>query len=365
MDSQRFHRRLDFVVSLPRVFLLALVRYHWRFLEIGKRIFLTLRQRYLPDEAFENGLLNPDTPSERILESVSRSQMVAIQRRLNPREWDSVLYDKGIFYRVCMAAGLPVPELYALYYRDFAGWTSCGRSPLTVQEWKTFFLSECPADFVIKPSRGEYGCGIMSIRRENGEFVDHQGKQWDTEGLLRHLHDDRNFTSFVVQERLQNHSALAKLGRGEGVHSFRLVTYVDSLGRADVVAADVKFIVGSNVVSNLAHGLNGNLIADVDHRTGAVKGVFLVDTRNGGYQEVTCHPDSGASLMGLVLPQWEQIRAVAIAGALFFRPVRTVGWDIALSTRGPRIMEGNVAYDPSLTGYLSDYWAIDLKESPA
>ncbi len=67
----------------------------------------------------------------------------------------------------------------------------------------------------------------------------------------------------------------------------------------------------------------------------------------------------------MIVGKWKQIRAVAIAGALFFRPVRTVGWDIALSTRGPRIMEGNVAYDPSLTGYLSDYWAIDLKESPA
>ncbi len=363
MDTQRLHRRFDIVVSAPRVFLRALARYDWRFLEIGRRFMLALRQRYLPEEAFEVGLLNPSTPLETTKTFVSRSEMVSIQRRLNPQAWEPVLSDKGIFYRMCLSAGIPVPELYALFFVDVAGWTASGKSPQKSDEWEEFFLKECPSEFLVKPSQAAYGSGIMIVSRRDGRFFNHGGESWDARGFVGRLRGDARYSLFVIQEKLHNHSSLAHLGCGEGVHSFRVVTYVSSQGCAEVVAADMKLIVGDNVISNLDHGLHGNLIADIDRENGSFKTALVMDARMGGYRSVTHHPDSGVNLENFLIPCWSDITALALRAAKFFRPVRTVGWDIALSTRGPCIMEGNIWYDPSLTGYVSDYWAVGYKTS--
>jgi len=361
MIGSTLHRRLGIVIHLPRVFLHALVQYHWDFLGIGKRMVRAFRHRYLPHEAFEIGLLNPNTPLDNVKGTVSRSEMVQIQQRLNPQEWESVLQDKGIFSRICLAAGLPVPALYGLFFQKNAGWTVRGKVPQNSTEWEEFFLRECPEEFVVKPCRGAYGSGIVVVTRHENRFESHDGQSWDAPGLVGKLMGDKEYTSFVIQERLHNHPSLAAMGGG-GVHSFRLVTYVDSGGFAKVVAADMKLIVGRSVVSNLAHGLHGNLIADIERTTGRLKKALIMDVEQGGYREVACHPDSGIALEGFQIPGWEKIVKVAVDAAGFFLPVRTVGWDIALSENGPRILEGNIWYDPSLSGYVSDYWALAYLE---
>ncbi len=361
MDREQLRRRAEFVVSVPRVIARALVRYDWQFLEIGKRFFMAFRERFLPEEAFEKGLLNPRTPEGAAQSSVSRSQMVEIQRRLNPMEWEPLLYDKGIFYRHCLAEHVPVPRLYALYFRTVAGWTAGGRCPENACAWEEFLLRECPAEFVVKPCRSEYGAGIMVVRREGDAFIDQMGTVMEAGALIRRLAEDQEFSSFVIQERIHNHPTLAHLASGEGVHSFRMVTYTDSAGEATVVAADMKLIVGKNIVSNLAHGFNRNLIADIDRTTGTIKSALEVNTSHGGYRAVSRHPDSNIALEGFPIPHWEAIMDLAIRGASVFRPVRTIGWDIALSDRGPLIMEGNIWYDPSLAVFLSDYWAVGFK----
>ena len=349
--------------SLPRVLLRAFVAYQWRVLKVGRRTVLALHHHYLPEEAYEVGLLNPDAPLDMVQSAVSRSRMVRIQQRLNPREWESLLSDKGIFYRVCLAAGLPVPALYALYFRDFAGWTHEGKSPCNQDEWEQVLLHDVPTDFVVKPCRAAYGAGIMIFSKDGDRFIDHQGTVWNAKELVKRLSSDREYSSFVLQERLQNHPSIAHLGRGRGVHSFRLVTYIDSTGCARVVAADMKIIVGDGVASNLAHGTRGNLTAEIDRASGCLKQGLVMDVQRGGYRKVSQLPDSGVIIEHFSVPQWDAITSLAVQAAKFFQPVRTVGWDIALCPSGPVIMEGNIWYDPSLTGYVTDYWALALHGS--
>lgn len=349
--------------SLPRVLLRAFVEYRWRVLKVGRRTVLALHHHYLPEEAYEVGLLNPDAPLDMVQSAVSRSRMVRIQQRLNPREWESLLSDKGIFYRVCLAAGLPVPALYALYFRDFAGWTHEGKSPHTPDDWVDFFVHHSASEFVVKPTQAAYGAGIMILSRDGEAFIDHRGTSWDAKGLVHHLSNDGEYSSFVLQERLQNHPSIAHLGRGKGVHSFRLVTYIDPAGNARVVAADMKIIVGEGIASNLAHGSHGNVIAEIDREAGFLKEGLVMDVKRGGYRKVSQLPDSGVIIEHFSVPQWDAITSLAVQAAKFFQPVRTVGWDIALCPSGPVIMEGNIWYDPSLTGYVTDYWALALHGS--
>ncbi len=361
MDSEQLRRRIRLVYSLPVVFMRALVRYRWQFLEIGKRCVLALREHYMPGEAFECGLLDPNVPASMIKGSISRSRLVAVQRKVNPKAWESALYNKGIFYHICLAAGIPVPTLYAVVPRKVRGWTSFGRMPRTSAEWEEFFEQDCPHSMVIKPCRSEYGIGLFFAERQGDRFLLNDGALLTSRELVGKILDNPEFDSYVVQERIHNSPALAPLGDVRGVHSFRVVTLIGDDGEARVVAADMKIITGDNVASNLAHGSRGNYIADIDRDTGCLRSVLAIDVGKGGYKKLSRHPETGADLQGFRIPQWDCITALAKKAAAVFSPVGTIGWDVALRETGPCVMEGNIWYSPSLTGYLRDYWAISYE----
>jgi hypothetical protein len=57
------------------------------------------------------------------------------------------------------------------------------------------------------------------------------------------------------------------------------------------------------------------------------------------------HPDTGALISGTELPYWDDVRDVALRSHRAFPERLLVGWDIAITTRGPLMIEGNGAPD--------------------
>ncbi|MBN9282025.1 MAG: hypothetical protein J0H37_07220, partial [Hyphomicrobium denitrificans] len=53
-----------------------------------------------------------------------------------------------------------------------------------------------------------------------------------------------------------------------------------------------------------------------------------------------------AELEGFRLPDWTLVTELALRAARTFLPLRTIGWDIALTPDGPVIVEGNRWWDP-------------------
>jgi hypothetical protein len=46
------------------------------------------------------------------------------------------------------------------------------------------------------------------------------------------------------------------------------------------------------------------------------------------------------------LPHWQEARKLAERAARLFLPLRTIGWDVALTEEGPLLLEGNAEWDP-------------------
>lgn len=53
------------------------------------------------------------------------------------------------------------------------------------------------------------------------------------------------------------------------------------------------------------------------------------------------HPDTERVFSGTPIPFWSEILDVAVRAAGSFRELRTVGWDVALTTEGVFVLEGN------------------------
>jgi hypothetical protein len=97
------------------------------------------------------------------------------------------------------------------------------------------------------------------------------------------------------------------------------------------------------MTDNFHHGESGNLLAYVNLASGVVERVA-----GGGTLTPLAHPDTGASLLGITLPDWSTLRNVGLEGARALPGLRWQNWDIAMSSSGPMILEMNANADIDL-----------------
>ncbi len=299
---------------------------------------LYARHGFLPDEAARLGLLRRPEGVER--RYVSKSRLVARQRALNDPSFQELTEDKALFYAYCTRSGLPVPRFLAVFLEGASGVAWPDRPLVGESDWAAFFEQSCPEEFVVKPSRGVYGEGIL--------FIDRRDPAFSASDLYRRLRTDGRYTSFVVQECLENHADLQALCPSRGLQTSRVITCVQPDGTVDVLMAYLKPIGGDNRVDNHNSGRTGNLLCPIDVRTGTLGALMTVTDH--GVEVVPSHPTTGAVLEGRVLPLWDDVRRLATELALGFLPMRAIGWDIAVTPRGPVCVEGNARWDPPKFG---------------
>jgi hypothetical protein len=60
------------------------------------------------------------------------------------------------------------------------------------------------------------------------------------------------------------------------------------------------------------------------------------------------HPDGAVPITGFVLPDWQGVLEVGLRAAATLPAIRTQSWDIALTDRGPVLLEVNYGGDLNL-----------------
>jgi hypothetical protein len=150
-------------------------------------------------------------------------------------------------------------------------------------------------------------------------------------------HDD-TLEGWIVQRRVPPHAALAAV-HGDTLGCARLVTFRRRDGRISLTAPLWKIPVGRSGVDNLGRG---SFTAPVDLVTGAVGTVVL----QGTMVVQRTHPDTGASLDGIVLPHWEAVKNVVIRAMDLFPTLHSLGFDVGIAQDGPTIVEINPFWGP-------------------
>jgi hypothetical protein len=322
-------------------------------LATARALGVALRARYTPEEAFALGLLLPGTDAAAHRRHISTSRMVRIYNRLNPPAWRVVLDDKSIFYRLCAAAELPIPRLYGLFLRGRAGWSYAGAFPEGRAAWLRFFEEDCPGEFVIKPTLGRVGRGVrVLVRREDG-FQENGTRVLGAGALYDELMTLGRYDTFVIQERLKNHPAFQELTGTEALQTARVHTLLEPGGKAKVLYACLRLISGSNFFDNFRKGTTGNLIAHIDIDSGTLRRAV---TARYGKGFLPIEPGAEPRTEGFALPLWSESLALVRRVAPIFSPLRHVGWDVAITPRGPVLLEGNHTADaPNATFSMEQY----------
>ena len=241
----------------------------------------------------------------------------------NPRHHYPRVDDKLSTKRICEAQGIPVPQTYAVIRRQG-------------DVRRALDLLDGRRHFVVKPTRGSEGRGIMVVAEHRGnELVTIGGERISPRDLQYHLsailaglyslsgQPDRA----IFEQRIVPHPVFEKIAVG-GTPDIRVILY-----RGVPVMAMTRLPTrASRGRANLHQGAVG---AAVDLQTGQTFGGVCLS------RTVSEHPDTGQPLAGLKITQWDRLLAAAmkLGDAL---EMGYVGVDFVLDAmEGPVVLEAN------------------------
>lgn len=246
--------------------------------------------------------------------------------RLNPRRFFPRVDDKALTKELAIKAGMPVPELYG----SIASQAEVRHFPDIVTDLESF---------VVKPARGSGGDGIIVVtgrsKRKAASFRLANGLLITGNEIEHHISNvvggqyslSGNPDTALIEYCVQFDPLFADVSY-QGVPDIRVIVYrgypVMSMVRLPTRNSDGK--------ANLHQGAVG---AGIDLSTGrTLRGVL-------GNDIVDEHPDTGALISGLYIPQWDFILQ-ASARSYEVTGLGYVGVDIVIDrSQGPMILEMN------------------------
>jgi hypothetical protein len=327
-----------------------------------RALHLVGRELYKPHEIRLLGLLGTNEPEQTLRRVASRSTMLRVATALNPSACRGNLANKANFYRLASAAGLPTPRVLGLYSPQGGSRWGAQAVSASREEWTRRLLRECPAQFVIKPVVGGWGRAVAVLMREGAErFRAANGVDFDASALLDTMAEIAADSGCLVQERVWNHPALEAFSGSRYLQTLRLYTLVDATGTAQLLRGSLRAIAGSNWVDNTGAATPGNFVAQIDLERGVLLSANVADRRRGGFVALERHPDTAVPIAGFALPHWREACELACALARCFRPLRWVGWDVALAPTGPIAIEGNWNPDAPNNSQRVDWLLAEIR----
>ena len=231
--------------------------------------------------------------------------------------------------------GFPIPEPYAVYH----AWRHCGGIPVhRTKAALAHAVRTLGRSFVAKPVNGMWGRNVTAVRALIRPVTP---SSWpmarlSARGAGRTDDQVNDMGGVLLQELLAPHPSIHERC-GDRICSIRMVTVIDQRGPR-LIATVWKVATGESMADN--YWEPGNLIAPIDPESGVVGRTFTGLGRN--IRHVDAHPDTGRLLPGFELPDWRQAVELCLSatGAIPRLPMQA--WDIALTSRGPVLLEVNV-----------------------
>ncbi len=225
------------------------------------------------------------------------------------------------------------------FIREFADYT---RREITVPGRDGFdhfcaFLDNNEV-FMSKPYDGSGGQSVEKMRRE--EITERKA-----------FYDHAAANRIFLEELVRQHPDMNVLCPAS-VNTIRFMTYNDN-GTPILLWCGLRVGNGVNPVDNFhAEGMG----VKIDVETGKLVGVGI-DKDNVEFEK---HPTTGVLFDGFQLPCFQDAKNMVLEACLKSDKILMIGWDIALSDKGPLIIEANRWPGFDLVQVLDDRGRMDI-----
>ncbi|MBO6080920.1 MAG: hypothetical protein J6P54_08155 [Bacteroidales bacterium] len=274
---------------------------------------------------------------------------------LNPLKYFSLARNKYMAHKMLENTGVRTSELYCYYQPEatYAENTECaGDIDGVLRILKTKGVQSC----VIKTTESSHGDNVLVIQN-----IDYQ----DGNAILTRFDGQQLLLSFVLSndplifESLVRQTEQFAAFNASSVNTVRFMTALYPDGSAKVIATFIKIGRAGRCVDNAGGG--GNVDVCVDVATGKICHAIRFDGWHR-VQEIDSHPDSGNPLNGVVIENWDSIKAEVICFQQAFPYCKVAGWDIAITDEGPVVIEVNDFWDRTGQFFIRKGWRNEIRD---
>jgi hypothetical protein len=274
---------------------------------------------------------------------------------LNPLKYLSLARNKFVAHKMLENTGIRTSELYC-YYQPEARYAE---NP------------ECAGDLAgvlrILKGRGVQSCVIKTTESSHGDnvWVIKNIEYQDKEAILTRFDGQQlTLSSVLGDEALVFESVVHQTEQfaafnASSVNTVRFMTALYPDGSAKVIATFIKIGRAGRCVDNAGGG--GNVDVCVDVATGEIRYAIQFDGWHH-VQDINCHPDSGSPLNGVVIENWEDVKAEVIRFQQAFPYCKVAGWDIAITDEGPVVIEVNDFWDRTGQFFIRKGWRNEIRD---
>lgn len=267
---------------------------------------------------------------------------------LNPRAAVTPAWDKLSYLVLMHAYGLPVPRLRAVFRpgpalsRDHA--EVALRTPDELGEW---LRKGAQWPVFAKPSWSQQSVGayyFVGHDPDDDALLTKGGKRVPVGDFVASVLGTnrpdyyRPEMGYLFQDALRPHPRIVSLLANDTISGVRIVLIRDHDG-TEIVRAIWRIATGNNDTDQYVGVESGQLFADIDPQTGRVP--FALQRAWPRAQPIETMPDSGHSIAGFVLPDWDDALALCQSASALFPLMRIQHWDVALTSDGPCLLEVN------------------------
>ena len=174
-------------------------------------------------------------------------------------------------------------------------------------------------DFVIKPVNGLGGTDVKKMNVSEVESLEDFYNYIDSNNMF--------LEELIIQDK-----EWGKLSP-KSINTIRVMTS-NVNGHVNIFFMVARIGNSINLQDNFHQGGSGVLV-DTE------KGILVGNAINKDMEEFEVHPVSGIKFDGYKIPYFDEIIELTKKAALKFPKTIVIGWDVALTNKGPLIIEGN------------------------
>jgi hypothetical protein len=262
---------------------------------------------------------------------------IRLDRLANAHAARNLANDKLACHALLDKHGIPLPTIAAVY-RDVGPGIPDTTRLSDADGVATFLRDTDRYPLFVKPARGAHGKNTYVLHGlVNGDLQLSSNERLAMTNFIARL-DPARKGGVLFQELLHTHRNIETVC-SERLTSVRIIVILTPAG-PEILSAVWRVPTGSNITDNFDCGRSGNIIAGIELATGRVQRIV----RGIGWEiiPVDRHPDTGIAFANLHLPDWQAACALCLEAATLFPDLRLQHWDIALTDRGPVVLEINV-----------------------
>lgn len=256
----------------------------------------------------------------------------------NSRDFFGLVNDKFLFFLLMNECGIPLPKIYGIYSAENINY---GKIKVIndKDELKNYILNQIAFPFFSKPNNfsGGYGAmGVQSIDQSLSKITLINNTKMDIDDYLKAVCSFGR--DYVFQECLQTTPKISGLF-GKKLTTLRVITLINN-GNVKVFRVIWKLPLGQNMNDNFSQGKTGNLAGMVNRDTGEVERVVYGISLD--QKQIQKHPETGEKIVGFLIPFYDDVKNIVIKSAKSIPNLKVLHWDIAITNRGPIMLEANI-----------------------